>query len=860
MIKVENLTKIYKSKKMGECVALDDISFTLPDTGMVFVIGKSGSGKSTLLNLIGGLDDITKGSIIADGIDVKKMKNKDFDRYSSSYLSFIFQDYKLFEGLTVKENVQVGLDITNSYNEKIVLDAIKKVGLEGYEKRYPFELSGGEQQRVAIARSLVKDSRLILADEPTGNLDARTTKQVLDILKEVSNERLVVIVSHNLGDADVYADRIIELHEGKILSDKTKNKNYLNEYKVENNKAYLPHYYDLNDNDVDDLYARIKNGKVDEVIQVDNGFSDTKNIVYKSKEFNVKPKKATNRSLFKLFKMFLRKRMSTRILTIIFSVLIFVVLYIIQSFVMFNPNPTDVVFDDDYIVLHKGDNVPLDTSMRTGELYSIVDSDIDKLLETGYDDDYYLLSNYTYGSSNSLQNYSYGLHNKETNFYFNKFTGTLKCDYDFLVDLFGVNGKLNVLAGDLYDKPYGLIITDYMADALIEYNSATSYNSIIGEYKFAYVNAIIDTNYEEEFKDIKKIYDDFDNYESVEKFVNVVINHPDYERYSQLISRYYSISYSFNKNLEQDLLDSGIVDVFYANFLFSWNNVEFGGADSSSAYKSFYNNSYRTYQKLNIKPGQLYLNVDLYNELFGTAYTKENYSLEVNNRIIITLKNKVNGEDVITYQKEFEIIGLGNTIFNEQDFKEVVSMQITDYGIYFENNEYAKELIKVGEDLDFYLWSIDFDSGLMIIKMTSAFESLFLIILIIVYVVLFGYIIYSGVNVVKQNKEDIGIYKSLGGKFINIGKVLLLDIVLTGICIIVLATIFTPIILTIADSILVLSFENVLNINIYHMNIIKIFPGILTINFSSLFMAINLSGIVPAVWLVTLKPIKIIKE
>ena len=135
MIKVENLTKIYKSKKMGECVALDDISFTLPDTGMVFVIGKSGSGKSTLLNLIGGLDDITKGSIIADGIDVKKMKNKDFDRYSSSYLSFIFQDYKLFEGLTVKENVQVGLDITNSYNEKIVLDAIKKVGLEGYEKR-----------------------------------------------------------------------------------------------------------------------------------------------------------------------------------------------------------------------------------------------------------------------------------------------------------------------------------------------------------------------------------------------------------------------------------------------------------------------------------------------------------------------------------------------------------------------------------------------------------------------------------------------------------------------------------------------------------------------------------------------------
>ena len=127
MIKVNNLTKIYKSKKTGECTALDNISFTLPDTGMVFVIGKSGSGKSTLLNLIGGLDTITSGDIIADGIDIKSLKNDGFDKYRSSYLTFVFQDYKLFEGLSVKENVQVGLDITDSYEESMVLEAIEKV-------------------------------------------------------------------------------------------------------------------------------------------------------------------------------------------------------------------------------------------------------------------------------------------------------------------------------------------------------------------------------------------------------------------------------------------------------------------------------------------------------------------------------------------------------------------------------------------------------------------------------------------------------------------------------------------------------------------------------------------------------------
>ena len=220
MLEIKNLSKLYISKKKKHVLALDDISFTLPDKGLVFIIGKSGSGKSTLLNLISGLDSITNGDIIADGNSLAKMSRRGFEKYMSSYIGFIFQDYHLLDEFTVYQNVQLAQDISNTKNNPI--EVLNMVGLEDMAKRYPRELSGGQKQRVAIARALVKNPHVILADEPTGNLDIKSTKQVLDILKEISKERLVIIVSHNLKDADLYADRIIELREGKIISDRSR--------------------------------------------------------------------------------------------------------------------------------------------------------------------------------------------------------------------------------------------------------------------------------------------------------------------------------------------------------------------------------------------------------------------------------------------------------------------------------------------------------------------------------------------------------------------------------------------------------------------------------------------------------------
>ena len=196
----------------------------------IAVTGKSGSGKSTLLNILGGLDDISSGKIVVFGNEISHYNRTKLSYYRSSYIGFIFQNYHLINDFTVKENIELGSDISNiNINYE---DYLKQVDLEGYGNRKPNELSGGQQQRVAIARALAKQSRIILADEPTGNLDKNTTKQILDILKEISKTKLIILVSHNVDDANKYADRIIKLDNGVVVSDQSRVENYNNDFRI----------------------------------------------------------------------------------------------------------------------------------------------------------------------------------------------------------------------------------------------------------------------------------------------------------------------------------------------------------------------------------------------------------------------------------------------------------------------------------------------------------------------------------------------------------------------------------------------------------------------------------------------------
>ena len=223
MLEVKGLRKVYKNKKGKAVVALDGVDISFEEKGMVFLLGKSGSGKSTLLNLCGGLDAPTEGEIIVKGRSSKSFSQGDFDSYRNTFVGFIFQEYNILNEFSVEDNIALALELRGKNRNKEAVEAIlERVDLVGYGKRKPNTLSGGQKQRVAIARALVKEPEIIMADEPTGALDSNTGKQVFDTLKKLSKEKLVIVVSHDREFAQIYGDRIVELKDGKIISDVSK--------------------------------------------------------------------------------------------------------------------------------------------------------------------------------------------------------------------------------------------------------------------------------------------------------------------------------------------------------------------------------------------------------------------------------------------------------------------------------------------------------------------------------------------------------------------------------------------------------------------------------------------------------------
>ena len=223
MIELKNISKSFLTEQ-NLINVLDDISIIFPEKGFVCIVGKSGSGKSTLLNIIGSLEKPDSGEIMVNGASISVEDVSFWNHYRAHYMGFIFQEYNLLEELTVEDNISLSLEILNHNPESIrrdVNEALESVDLQGYNDRKVNKLSGGEKQRVSIARSIVKDTKIILADEPTGNLDESTSIKILDYLKKISEKRLVVMVTHDLDYASKYADMVLTLSKGKIQSEST---------------------------------------------------------------------------------------------------------------------------------------------------------------------------------------------------------------------------------------------------------------------------------------------------------------------------------------------------------------------------------------------------------------------------------------------------------------------------------------------------------------------------------------------------------------------------------------------------------------------------------------------------------------
>ena len=221
MLQLRNIRKSYTTGTFTQ-VALDDVSISFRDNEFVAILGPSGSGKTTMLNIIGGLDHYDTGDLIIDGVSTKEYKDRDWDTFRNNRIGFVFQSYNLIPHQTILANVELALTlsgVSRSERRTRAIEALKKVGLGDHIDKKPSQLSGGQMQRVAIARALINDPEILLADEPTGALDSKTSVQIMDLLTEIANDRLVIMVTHNPELAEQYATRIVKVADGTIRDD-----------------------------------------------------------------------------------------------------------------------------------------------------------------------------------------------------------------------------------------------------------------------------------------------------------------------------------------------------------------------------------------------------------------------------------------------------------------------------------------------------------------------------------------------------------------------------------------------------------------------------------------------------------------
>lgn len=852
MIKVEHVTKTYRKDKKELCRALDDVSFTLPETGFVFIVGKSGSGKSTLLNMLGGLDKATEGSIQIGKNNLSKFSETQMNKYHATFATFIFQDYHLFDNLTVEENVFLGHDLSVKKKKFNIDELLEQVGLQGYAKKYPTELSGGERQRVAIARALAKDARLILADEPTGNLDANTSKQILDLLQKISKQKLVIIVSHNLVDADIYADRLIELHEGRILSDQSKREGYTRDFafKEEDGSVVFPHHRDLTEEEVSLLEEKFQKYKVKRVEQQDNGFVDTEEIsLINPEKIRMKNSKASKKLTHKLTKMFFLKGMNMRIITTVIVVLLFAILTILQSFLSFDISTNTLTKEDPAFVLTKGSDIPFKDSINTATLYDVTAEDIQAFRDTGYTGKIHKCYPVAFNVSHSAYAGNNPSSIKCTNttmrsiaeFYLVSTYGVVECDEAFLASIYGKDGQVTYRAKT--DTPHadGIVITDYIADS-IQYHHPEDFpddEHVLSDLSFAnfglYIDGIIQTGYAER-------YQKFRDHALEGKAIDFPLYDLDkelYHRFGDEVIKYLGVGYFLGEDFLQTTNQE---DTFgYLHFTLAYQDPVSGNRYAPLADTK----SPNIEVKNGLADDEIYLTEKLYNQLFDEFVTKKTF--DPNAHPIVTLSYETlapEGEEKQLFKKDFTIKGLATHVLVSRNMLETFAeFRLMPTALYFENTDQANQLIELGKSLHFYTQNLDIYGALIVNKLAQGFYALFLIFTVLLYVLIFIYNVTYGINRFRSNSYEIGVYKAMGGRMKTLVSIFTFDMIVAGVTTCLCSLFATPLLVGVANAALESSFTHILSINFFALDIVKLIPGYLAFNLVALLLIISVTPI-----------------
>ena len=868
MIKITSLNKIYKSKKRKHCHALKDINLTLPDSGLVFVLGKSGSGKSTLLNLIGGLDNVTSGSIEVDGNDLAKFRENDFCNYRNTHIGFIFQDYHLIDELTVYENIVLSLNLRRLEDKDDVKNALARVDLAGYEDRYPSELSGGEQQRVAIARAIVKKPRIILADEPTGNLDTNTARSIVQLLKELSKECLILIVSHNVNDANSYADRIIELKKGEIISDKSRNPEFLDEVSLKDGELIYPQGLELSDGDIE----FINNNLNKKFIKKTDKFLPTVESKKEAKKVKIENK---GLSLFKKLRLsgkFLKSKTFAIGFSSFMVAVIMVIMALAQTIIAFDGG--EIVADemakknsDSLFVtklLSEEQKANLNTTDRAECYPEIYENEIQKFTDSEYKGKIYEVYKNNIHIVKSAVSAGATRTFFTTSPYILETLGTMVVDEEFFERKFG---EVTYLAKAEEFHPTGVIITDYVADAIMlsgQVKYAQDYEGLIGGYHWGsssirnsdgyrgYINGIIYTGYKEKYGKVFEKYKngEFSDYQTMYES----------ELYQSFIEDVYSslgFCYSLNPDFEEESLTNPAWDMLW-HYTLQFEGVE--GYYSTDAPQIRHASLY----EMELGDYEVVMSLNKYNELFGTNYTSS------------TAKDFTPHTVKLTHYKHFD---LSNPLFSEKITIVGISGNIggtfvvgdalydlfsKDHsyvtGLYFDGTDGIGAVLDNAEALNYEPQSYAVEGIHTMTQAVDVFVPIFELVAIFLCAGVVFILMTFASKMIRDKMHEIGILKALGTKNSSIGVVFGLQVVLIAILTCALATAGYYYFIDLANTVLV---ESLMRFNpsgvVLDLEFLTFQPNIAVENCILIVALAMISLILPMIKIKAIKPVKIIK-
>ena len=851
MIIVKNLTKVYKSKKAKICVALNNVSFSLPSKGLVFVVGKSGSGKSTMLNLLGGLDSLTSGEINVFGNQLNEYSESELYSFRSNIVGFVFQDFHLLDDLTVADNVRLSLKLMAEDDDERVEKALESVELLEYKDRYPRELSGGQQQRVAIARALVKNPDVIFADEPTGNLDSNTTEQIIKLIKEISKEKLVVVVSHNLFDAYEYADRIIELSEGRIINDLVINEKYENAVEVKDNKVIIPMLKRFKQDELDSLLSICKRDEILKIEQSNNKFKQ-KEQKEEPLQAKVPQKKTKGLSFFNSVKfsaMFGKRRIIGFLLSAIFASMLICVLSLAQSIANFDAKSMamDSMTESSVYAVRK------DLDTLSGQVHArvITDEDFAKIKQASPDAKLYKLymsglyiNGYTIGHQKVPTITQSGLHIVET-------SGTLETNEEYAKKLLRLD-NLDIYRGSVEQNTGGIYITDFVADSFIFYGKAENYDEILGQqfegsndyWPDGYVNGIINTSYKEKYKGV---IDQINSMTKESPLTEEIISFLDY------VNQALAISYYFGDNYKE----ISSANIYEGNYVYT-RNFFVNGVDASSTISYI---SCGSYFDCVLGDNEVFMDVEAYNKIFGTEYTYGNCDTFVPHAISF-LSSDFNNE--VIYSKQMTVAGIGkckggNMLLADNVFYEYKEKMFHCYGVYADGED-VSGFINYTMDNGYSNISLKMSAIQTMSQAVETFNKFFEFIAMILVCACVFIITSFGVKNIKSKMYEVGVMKALGCKLSSFFVIFGLHTLLIAFTTIVVFVVGYVAFANVANHILLESLKAITPTKIMlDLQFIKFDWRLALINSAVVVFISIVSTIIPIILLRRIKPVTIIK-